>query len=136
MSSKMKDAEHLAAIRTAVTGLLFPSETDRPIVPFIGKKVDQVSKEAIISSFGIKKTEAIERVEFEDFFERLTAEKDWFGKREKERAERFRLLKRELQESLSSLEVFRVGRVKIAIFVAGITSDGRLAGVRTEAVET
>ena len=70
------------------------------------------------------------------FFERLTAEKDWHSAKEKVRAEKFRALKRVLEDNLSELKVFKIGRVRKDIFIVGLDKDGRLVGARTESVET
>ena len=50
--------------------------------------------------------------------------------------ERYRQLRAVLCERLSPLEVFRVGAVKVDIYLVGRTGDGAWVGLHTTSVET
>jgi hypothetical protein len=41
-----------------------------------------------------------------------------------------------LEENLADLTVFRIGSIRIDIYVVGLDADGNLAGIKTKAVET
>lgn len=124
-----------AALAQVCAGLVYVSETDAEVIPF---SVDAatLSPEGMREVAGAKKDDAIEEVPFEVFFERLIAVKEWYGPEERERAERYQVLKRLLEEDLTGCTVFRIGKVRIRILAVGLDGDGRIAGIRTDAVET
>ena len=126
----------LNALEKATDALFYISETDAEIVPFIGREVDAVTTEAIVELAGAETDAPVEVISADVFFERLTTHKDWFGDREKKRAERFAKVHEILKAELTEMAVVRIGRVRIDIIVAGRDRDGRLAGIRTRAVET
>ena len=80
--------------------------------------------------------EPVEEISFEDFFPRLTTERDWYGAKEKEKAGQFARLKQLLVENLKGLKVFKVGHIQRTIYAAGISNTGNLLGVKMDAVET
>jgi len=119
-----------------LNGLIYVSETDAEIVPFTGEKATEVTSDEIRHQSGTPADVAIETVDAGPFFERLTQIKDWFGDAEKKRAGRFANLQDELAANLNDLKVLRIGKIRVDIYIVGIDKDGRLAGVRTKAVET
>lgn len=124
------------ALAKALTGLIYISETDADILPFTGDKTSEVTALEIRKQSGTPSDVTIETVDPEGFFERLTTIKEWFGDVEKERAARFLKLKEELMRNLTQLKVFRIGTIRVDIYVVGIDTGGRLVGVKTRAVET
>lgn len=124
------------AIEGLIGGLEYVSETDAPFELVSGPRMDEISVELVRSQFGIGDDVRIEEFPVDDFFKRLTDERDWYGPAEKKRAERFRKLADELSDRLSQLKVFRAGRVRIDIYIVGLDSNGQLAGIKTRAVET
>lgn len=124
-----------ADIVDACAGLFFISETDAEFEAFVAGVVRSSATNAIIETLGIDDPN-IEEVSFDDFFSRLTSEKDWHGPREKKRREQFAKLRSALQNHLQHLRVIRVGRIWIDIYVAGIDAQGRVAGVKTRSLET
>jgi hypothetical protein len=115
--------------------LTFISETDADVIPFTAEKPPNRSLSGYLSTLEIASDE-IEEAGFEQFFERLTSEKDWHGPREKKRSQHWSKLRNVLEENLESLRVIRVGRIHIDIYIAGVNAEGRLAGVKTKAIET
>lgn len=83
-----------------------------------------------------KPNEVIEEVTIELFFERSTEIRDWFGEREKARAEKFAGLQKLLAENLRGLRVYRIGRVQVEILAVGLAADGCVMGIATQAVKT
>jgi hypothetical protein len=45
-------------------------------------------------------------------------------------------LRQFLEQNLTDLKVFRIGRIRLDVYVVGLDSEGNLAGVKTVAVET
>ena len=124
------------AFEAACEGLVFISETDAPVLPFAGGPADTVTGEIILQQTGREPQTDVEEVEIGAFFTKLTTLKDWFGEPEKARAKKFLELKTLLEENLRELKVFRIGRIRLDIYVVGINTEGNLMGVTTNAVET
>jgi hypothetical protein len=131
---KFKGQKLLAEIERATAGLVYVSESDAPIEPYFGGTADTVDSRDLIEINTEAEAYHVEGVE--RFFARLTAEKDWFGPRERKNAGRFRKLEELLTENLKDLRVLKVGRIKVDIYVVGLDASGNLAGIKTKAVET
>ena len=116
--------------------LIYISETDAEIVPFVLGKAREVTAKEMLEQLGRPADTPVETVNAEAFFARLTAIKDWFGPRETQRAKRFAELKQYLDEEFNDLKVFKIGKIQIDIYVVGTDKVGSLGGVRTNAVET
>jgi hypothetical protein len=125
------------ALKKATAGLLYTSESDEPFEAFLWKnRGGSLSTQHFLDLSGHKPADGVEEVKLEDFFSELTADQDWYGVAEKETAEKYRRLFRTLENQLSDLRVFRVGKVNKDIYIVGRTSSGGWAGIRTKAVET
>lgn len=125
-----------ADLAEAADGLIYISETDAEIIPVCGEKVEAVTRVAVLRLAGADQVAPIEETAADSFFERLTAIRDWFGPRETERAARFARLRDTLYSGLTDLTVYRIGRIRVDIYIVGKDGEGRIAGVRTRAVET
>lgn len=125
-----------SAIAAACEGLVYISETDSPVMPFSGSRADAVTAAIILQQTGTPSGEPVEERSADDLFTRLTADKEWYGEIEKARAKKFLELWQLLEENVSSLKVFRIGSIRIRIYVVGLDKDGCLQGVTTLAVET
>lgn len=132
---KDKDRKLFETIEKASDGLEFISETDAPFEIF-------VSEDAIDDTDGALKkflkldSKHLEEVSFDQFFDRLTATRDWHQAPDKKRVAQFKKLRSALEKKLDGLRVYRSGRLHIDIFVVGFLPDGRAAGVKTKAIET
>jgi hypothetical protein len=126
----------LSKIAHECDGLVYISETDAPIRAFLSEETTTETHEKVLSHLVDKHDEPVEELSFDLFFERLTAEKDWYGEKEKIRARKFQALKQMLEDNLSELRVIKIGRVRKEIFIVGLDKDRRLVGAKTEAVET
>lgn len=112
------------------------SETDAPFEPFFGGQAAKVNAEILRNITGITTDVPVEETDFAQFFERLTRKRDWHAESEKIALSKFKKLEKALKENLRDLRIFRFGRVRIDIYVVGIDTDGKMAGVKTKAVET
>jgi hypothetical protein len=123
-------------LETGCRGLVYISETDRPIGPVFeavgsGTTLTEfVSRNLPASSVSVKENPATL------FFDRLTADRDWHSSDDKKVVRRFRRLERMLIDNLAEITMFRAGRVQVEIFVVGWDDEGNIAGIRTSAVET
>ncbi len=117
--------------------LLWISEIDSPVKVFqwesqSAKLTDQQLLERTHHSMDT----AIETVSFDDFFATVTQDQNWFGTEEKAVAVKDRLLVELLKQHLSDLKVYRVGEVRIDLYIVGKMQTGKVIGLTTQAVET
>ena len=124
------------AVAKACEGLFYISETDAGIHPFFGSKSDGVTSEQLMKTLRTENRTTIDEQPFAEFFSRLTKIQDWFTPVETERVKRFLKLQNLLKDNLKDITVLRIGRKRIDIFVVGVDKSGKLAGIRTMAVET
>lgn len=117
-------------LRTACLGIVFVSETDAPVEPVAFRDRDELRRSM--------KSDAreIEIANASEFFDRLTKTHAWHGGAEHARTRRFANLRDLLEEGLTDLKVYRIGKIRVEIFVLGETKSGAIAGIRTRAVET
>jgi hypothetical protein len=130
---KFKGENLLAEIKKSTDGLTYMSETDAPVEPFSSGRADTVDIVKFIENDGAVKRE---KLSAKKFFDRLTTVSDWFGPEQTETARRFLELEKLLEENLSELTVFKIGRIQIDIYVVGLDADKNLIGIKTKAVET
>ena len=126
----------IQALDSLTKNLIYVSETDADIVPFTYRKAESVTAAEVVYQSGHKADDVVETLDVDSFFARLTMVKDWYGPRETERAAKYAALKLELEKELNDLKVYKIGKVQINIYVVGLDKQGRLAGVKTTAVET
>ncbi len=115
-------------------GLLFPSESEYPLEPFIWEKTTLSIKEILIRS-GKNCDTPIATLTLEDFFASVVTEENWFDTQDREIAHRFRDLKRAIASNLENVQVFRVGKVEIEVYIVG-TINSDLVGLKTTVIET
>jgi hypothetical protein len=131
-----KNKELMIRIEQACDRLVYLSEIDADIEPFAGSEADRVDSDTALKYAGKEAAEPIEERDFEEFFRRLTIVREWHGDAEIEKAKKFQVLYELLKEDLCQIKVFRVGRIRLDIFVIGLDKHGSVAGVKTQAVET
>jgi nuclease A inhibitor-like protein len=129
-------AELQKDLEKACEKLIYISETDSPVEPFLDSAIDEIIKDTVARALGRKPAEAVEEMELRAFFEKLTRTRDWHNDAQRRLMKRFADLEKLLVENLDDPKVFRFGTIRIDIFVVGRDADGNLAGVKTVAVET
>jgi len=133
-SPEFKHQKLLAEITKLVAGLTYISETDADVQAFAGGAVTNDDVSSAVTEIDTR--QPVEEVDTANFFSRLTTPQDWFGAVEKKRAERFARLQRFIEENLRGIKVLKVGRVQKTIYIAGISPNNNLLGVKMDAVET
>ena len=123
-------------IAKIVEGLYYISETDAEIFSFSGNKAELVSVEEILKQTESAADTAVEERDFNEFFARLTEMQDWFGDEETATANKFVELKKLLEDNLKDVQVFKIGKIKLDIYVVGLDVENNLMGIKTKAVET
>jgi hypothetical protein len=95
-----------------------------------------MSAKDVLTAIGVSAAEHVSEASLESFLLRLVDQKEWFTSAQRENAKRFDELKRLLRSELISLKMIRVGKVRVTIYLLGIDNDGRVAGVKMNAIET
>lgn len=126
----------LRRLSAAADGLLYPSETDAPFVPFAWETMRDFSIDKLLLATRHNRNTPVDGMELDDFFAPVEHVEEWFDDNERETAERFALLHDTLDEVLTDVSVYRVGTVDISVYIIGKTADGYFAGVSTKIVET
>jgi hypothetical protein len=130
-------ADILAALRAASAGLLFPSERDAPLTPFLLEgAAPEFDAEAFLRLAGLPAGTPVERIDPAAFFEIVTSDQDWHDASERAEVRRWRALVALLSRSLAGLRVFRAGAVEVDACVVGRTAAGEWAGFTTRLIET
>lgn len=149
-SNRGDGGDVLTAIQVAARGLLYPSESDKPVKPLrwqgmagdLAPSQGSVDETTLRAAVPIPPGATVATIPFEQFFGPVATDRDWFGAAEKETARRFRDLQAVLERHLSGLQAFRVegaheqDRSRVDLYVLGRTQAGDLAGVSTQLDET
>ena len=113
----------IAVLTKAVEGMLYPSETDAPFEPFVWESSPNTVA-SLHRLSGEATGEPCRTVTLEAFFGDLASEKE------------FAQLQVVLTKTLKGIKVYRCGTVSPTNYVVGTDASGRLAGLKTHAVET
>jgi len=113
----------LADLKKAADGLLFPSETDAPFDAFVWDK--GANSAATIAKLAGEPAKTPHRsLSLADFLQDLNDEPE------------FKALLTTLEALLTGITVHRFGTDEPHYYIVGTDADGKLAGLKTEAVET
>jgi hypothetical protein len=125
-------------LKAATQGLLFTSEADYPIEPFVLENVGDgpLTPQKLLQATGHPPDTPVRVLSLTDFFQPVTQEQDWHNAEERATVQRFRQLVETLTQLLSDIQVFKVGHVESDVYVVGKTASGEFAGVKTRVVET
>ena len=119
--------DDLAPLAKAIDGLLYPSESDEPFDLFRwGPATAPADARAQVLSHATA-TQPIKELSLDDFFAPLETTDD---------APRFRALRQALAATLTDLRIFRVGSIRVGIYLIGKTPSAQWAGAHTTSVET
>lgn len=123
---KKKGRAVLKELQKAAEGLLWPSETDAPIEPFVWPGASAPPDESALRAHAKVAADApIERITLAQLKKTIPSEI---------RAD-FKPLLGALGR-LRNVTVFKVGKINITVYLVGRTDDGQFAGIKTQAVET
>jgi hypothetical protein len=127
----------IARLQAAIAGLLWMSEIDAPLeVIHWPASVLELTQERLLELTHHPPTALVQQVTVEEFFAGATADQDWFGEEERAIAQRYREVVALLKQSLTHLQGYRVGEVRLDLYIVGQTASGNWVGLATQAVET
>ena len=117
----------LEALTKASKGLLFPSESDAPLQPFLWKDGAKLTAERLLELAGAEAGTGVEETTLADLLPTVPPE---------DKAS-FDQLAQVLKEQLSGIKVYKVGdEAEREVYIVGRTKDGQWAGLKTSVVET
>jgi len=128
--------ETVGKIERACASLIYVSETDAPITAFAGAPAADVTAETILSETNLPAESPVAEIAAGEFFAKLTKIEEWHDAERRAMAKKFLELQTLLEENLRDLKVFKIGRIRLDIYVVGIDQNGNLLGIKTQAVET
>ena len=125
-------------LERASSGLVYSSESDRPFeffsLRYAGKR-SSPSAADFARLIGAAAGTPVEVRSLESFFARHTTTSDPYDNEAQKIRPRYEELVRVLARGLRDVRVYRVGKIEIACYVAGLDAHGNLAGLKTVAVE-
>ena len=116
----------LSILQKACKGLLFISETEAELAPFVWDDGSELTPEHLLKLADAEQGTPIETMDLPAFFRAVS----------KEDKPKFDALTKVLKENLSGIKVYKLGEVSLKVFIVGKTNDGKWGGVQTEVVET
>jgi hypothetical protein len=119
----------LRSLEEAASGLLFPSETDAPLVPIELSGATELSPEELLRVEKRAEGTKVEQTTIDELFAPLLEAGD-------DDAKRFGRVVEILKAELTDLRVYRVGSTDIDVYVLGKHSTGAWMGLKTKVVET
>jgi ATP:corrinoid adenosyltransferase len=136
MNQPTNTSDIVDKLKLASNGLQYMSESDYPfdVFQWVGQELN--TAETVIQQTGHTPDTQVEVVQLDEFFRNTTQEQDWHNEEEKETVKRYQALVETLKTNLADLQVYRLGTVKIDVYIVGKTPSGDLAGVSTKVVET
>jgi hypothetical protein len=118
---------------------VYSSESDRPFeffsIHYPGRRIPP-DAEDFAALIGGDADVRVEERSLTDFFARHTATSDPYDSEAQKIRPRYEALMRLLSMRLRDVKVYRVGKIEVTCYIAGLDGNGNLAGLRTVAIET
>jgi|SRR6476646_6588251 len=130
------DQEIVPLLQQSVEGLLCMSESEAPFEAFLWDVQPPITPEMVLQQTQHPSDAPFETVSLEQFFEVATEEQDWYGPEEQEQAKKYQHLVEVIKNNLSDVQVYKIGKTKIDVYILGMIASGQIAGISTQVVET
>ncbi|NCC31478.1 MAG: hypothetical protein EOM24_05550 [Chloroflexia bacterium] len=124
----------LAALAQAAEGLLYPSEIDAPLDPFVPP-----------ASFGLPPSQVcltlangapMRMLDADAFLAAPARAEPWMSPEQRAQAARFATLREVFRQRLANPVACRIGGYQADVFLLGISATGQIVGLHTVVVET
>jgi hypothetical protein len=113
-----------------------PSESDVPFTPFRWEGAGELTPEGVLAQLELPPDTEVETRSLEQFFAPLTRLADWMDDGQRATAGRMAELHKRIAEVLDDVVVYRLGRIRITVVIAGKDAAGAVVGLRTALIET
>jgi hypothetical protein len=117
-------------------GLLFSSEADYPLEPFIWTNPQPFVANLLYTLTTLPESTAVTEVPFNEFFAPMISLDPDAPLAAQARVARYKKLIRLLRRVFRDLKIYKLGTIEIPTFIVGRLADGTIAGLRTMVVET
>ena len=128
--------DYTEKLKPIVEGLWVMSETDAALEPFSWKKGTKTTPENILSKLKLPYSTPVSQLTIDDFFMSMLTPRDWHGDAEKLTVARFQNLVVDFKTMFETIEVFKIGEIKMPVLIVGTAKDGSIGGLKTLVVET
>lgn len=128
----------LAQLQYLSSGLLYISESDAPFETFLWQSIteESLTPELVRQLANYPPQTPVEVISADQFFALALRQEEWHDEEDTQVVKRYQALVAALKENLSQLQVYRVGKREIDIWIAGRTPGGNWGGLKTKVVET
>jgi hypothetical protein len=117
----------LDELKRASKGLVFISESDAPLEPFLWKDTGKLTHERLVELSDAEEGSEVEEMSLDDFFRAVPQEDK----------PQFDQLAKVHKQQLTGVKVYKVGEeAEKEAYIVGQTPEGRWAGLKTTVVET
>jgi Nuclease A inhibitor-like protein len=133
----MKSAEQLLIeLKQATDGLLFISESDYPFQPVRWSTQTELTPDDVRHLASHDENAPIETQSVNDFFRAAASQATWKNAQQLAVARRYQALVGWLQDNLTDIRVYRIGRIQIDVYIVGRSATGNWVGLQTRVIET
>jgi len=124
----VKKPSTVDALKKASKGLLFPSETDAPLTPFVWKAAgDKLTQGRVLELVEAEKDVSVDVLSLDDLLQTVPSED----------LPKFQEWAATIKKLLSGVKVYKVGdEPERDVYIVGKDPDGQFAGLKTQVVET
>jgi hypothetical protein len=126
----------MTRIAKAADGLLFSSEADYPLEPFVWTDPAPFSPDLLYKLTTLPPSTSVRKEDIDHFFAPMLNPASGNTPQARKRRTRFGQLVRLLRQSFSDLAVYKLGSIEMPTFIVGRLADGTIGGFRTTVVKT
>ncbi|MUG93224.1 nuclease [Scytonema sp. UIC 10036] len=133
----MNRTEVAAKLQEAASGVFMPSESESPFEGVYWQASQgSVTPQEILELTGHPQDASVEIVDLDYLFRNLAAEQEWHDDQQKEDVKKYKKLIDTLKTYLTDIQVYRIGKRNIDVYIIGKTEEGDYQGLSTKVVET
>lgn len=137
VGATMTDQELIKELQQLTENLVWMSETDAPLeVIQWDINADSFDAQDLLHHLGLALDTPVETQSLESFFKPATTEQNWHNEAEQAEVKRYQELLNSLRSHLEDVQVYKIGKVEIDVYILGKTVESNIAGVKTKVVET
>jgi hypothetical protein len=122
-------------ITSAANGLQYMSETDHPFTLWELQGEGPV-EQRLLTLLDRPESTPVEKQDLPYFFRNMVKTYEGASADDLQRAERFKNLQAVLEQTLTGIEVYRLGEINIDAVITGKTKEGKVLALGTKLVET
>ncbi len=119
----------------ASDGLFYSSESDYPFEYFSNYQTSSLPSPQQFTSLIGQSGQQVTQVDFDDFFNQLIRNLHSSGA-EASTLRRYQVLRQVLKNQFTNLRVYRVGKIEVQVYIAGVNSACGMGGLKTISIET